>query len=71
MTRRTKVGLLILAIIALGGVLTLVGVLRHGFSARDEPTAIEAFVARRLRHLAVPRAARKMRNPIPLAPPVM
>ena len=71
MTRRTKVGLLILAIIALGGVLALVTVLRYGFSARDEPTAIEAFVARRLRHLAVPRAARKMRNPLPLTPEII
>ncbi len=71
MTIRTKVGLLIFAIIALGGVLALVNVLRYGFSARDEPTAIEAFVARRLRHLAVPRAARKMRNPIPLAPAIL
>ena len=71
MTRRTKVGLLILAIIALGGVLALVGILRHGFSARDDPTALEAFVARRLRHLAVPSAAQKMENPVPLTEEVL
>ncbi len=41
---------------------------QHGFSARDEPTAVEAFAARRLRHLSVPRAARDARNPVPLTP---
>ena len=66
MTRLTKVGLLIFAIIALAGVLALVGVLRYGFSARDEPTAAEAFIARRLRHFAVPSGARNMKNPVPL-----
>lgn len=39
--------------------------LQHGFSARDEPTAVEAFVARRLRHLSVPRGAREAKNPVP------
>ena len=66
MTRRTKVGLLIVAIVALGGVLAFSMILRHGFSARDEPTALEAFFARRVRHLAVPRAAREMTNPVKL-----
>ncbi len=66
MTRRTKVGLLLFAMVALGGVLAFSMVLRHGFSARDEPTAVEAFFARRVRHLAVPRAAREMTNPVKL-----
>ena len=48
MTRRTKVGLLIVAMVALGGVLAFSMVLRHGFRARDEPTALEAFIARRV-----------------------
>ena len=30
-------------------------ILSKGFSARDEPTAVEAFIARRLRLLAIPR----------------
>ncbi|MGD9724343.1 MAG: cytochrome c [Pirellulales bacterium] len=41
-----------------------VAAIRHGFSARDAPTAIEAFVARRVRLLAIPREARDKRNPI-------
>lgn len=66
MTGTTKVGLLIVAMAALGGVLAFSMVLRHGFSARDEPTALEAFFARRVRQLAVPRAAREMENPLKL-----
>jgi mono/diheme cytochrome c family protein len=36
----------------------------RGFSAREEPTAVEAFVARRLRSFATPRAARNEQNPV-------
>jgi mono/diheme cytochrome c family protein len=38
-------------------------VIRHGVSARDQPTQGEIFVARRLRHLAIPLAARQMSSP--------
>ncbi len=44
---------------------------QRGFSARDEPSAVEAFAARRLRHLSVPRAKREARNPVPLTPQVL
>ena len=71
MRTRTKVGLVIVLGIALLGVLGVVLMLRHGFSARDEPTAAEAFLARRLRHLAVPRSARAMQNPVPLTEEVL
>jgi mono/diheme cytochrome c family protein len=40
-------------------------VVRRGVSARDEPTAVERVVARRLRHLAVPRHQRDAVNPVP------
>jgi mono/diheme cytochrome c family protein len=43
-------------------------VVRHGVSARDQPTQAEIFVARRLRHLAIPMAARQMSNPQPATP---
>lgn len=56
--------LLLLAALIGAGVLTLL--VRHGFSARDEPWGVEAFVARRLRLLAIPAAAREMNNPIAL-----
>lgn len=71
MRRASKLGLafLLLAVLAVG-----VGVelfLEHGISARDEPTAAEAFVARRLRHLAIPQGEREARNPTPTTPEVL
>jgi len=43
-------------------------VISRGFSARAEPSAAEAFLARRLRRLAIPRAARDATNPVPASP---
>ena len=42
--------------------------LRHGFSAREEPWAIEAFVARHLRRLATGSSAQALVNPLPASP---
>jgi mono/diheme cytochrome c family protein len=55
----------------LGAALGLAAILRHGISARDEPTTAEACVARAIRHLAIPREARAAKNPVPLAPEVL
>ena len=38
------------------------------FSAREKPTALEAFVARRVRYLATPAAVREVRNPVETTP---
>lgn len=38
---------------------------RHGFSAREEPTAVEALLARRMRGWATPSVARSLSNPVP------
>ena len=46
-------------------------VVRSGFSARDQPSRLEAFVARRVRSLGVPSGASTARNPIPLTPEVL
>jgi Cytochrome C oxidase, cbb3-type, subunit III len=43
----------------------------RGVSARAQPSAPEAFVARRLCHLAIPRGARGQRNPVPLSSEVL
>ena len=61
-TSKVAIWVLVTAVAALfaAGWLTL----NHGFSARDEPTAVEAFLARRLRRMAVPRAAVQARNPV-------
>ena len=47
----------------LGGVLFWVS--QRGFSARDQPSRIEAVAARQLRRLATPPAARQMADPGP------
>ena len=42
-----------------------------GFSAKMESHPIEVFVARKIRHLAIPLEERNAQNPIPLSPDVM
>lgn len=42
--------------------------LSHGFSAREKPWAVEAFVARRLRHLATGFDVKGMENPLAPSP---
>ena len=73
-TSKTKV---IKAGIAIASVLLLAlfglgwGIVSRGFSARDDPSFVEAFVARRVRKLGTPRAARDLRNPVPETPEVL
>ncbi len=38
-----------------------------GFSAKTEPHALEIFMARQIRHLAIPIEQRNARNPVPLS----
>jgi mono/diheme cytochrome c family protein len=67
----SKLAKLVFAVLGLGlllGVWGIASLLRHGFSARDQPTRVEVFVARRLRHLAAPRGARQTENPAPRTP---
>lgn len=41
---------------------------RHGFSARTEPSAIETFMATTARKLAVPSVYKNLQNPLPASP---
>jgi mono/diheme cytochrome c family protein len=43
----------------------------HGFSARGKPSLLEAALARRVRYLATPRAARDAGNPVGATPEVL
>jgi mono/diheme cytochrome c family protein len=52
----------VLAALVAAGALVLVA---GGVSARPEPSAAEAWIARRLRSLAIPPSARAERNPVP------
>ena len=66
--RARTIAVVIVGLLLVGGVAAAVVVIRHGFSARDEPTRAEAFVAQRLRHLAVPSRAKALQNPVALTP---
>ncbi len=71
MKTRTKLMLGVVATIALIGLCILASMLRHGLSARVQPTALEAALARSMRLLAMPRAARTAKNPVPLSDEVL
>ena len=62
-------------VVLLGGcVAGFIGVelmLENGFSAKDHPTFVDAFIARWWRRLAVPREERAARNPLPATPDVV
>ena len=57
---------LIVLLFVIAGVLWWIS--GRGFSARAEPSRIEAALALRLRGLATPRGARERRNPTPASP---
>jgi len=62
---------IVFVIMAVVGAAVLSAFLRQGLSARREPSAIETFVARRLRRLAIPPTAREAQNPVPATPQVL
>ena len=62
---RIKILVIVLGVLALAVLAAAGYVLSRGISARDEPSAAEAFLARRMRSLAVPRSARNQPNPVP------
>src|SRR5436190_5511215 len=68
-----RIHFILVTLLAMGGlILVLIAYIRtHGFSARTEPSAAEAFVARKVRSLAVPSKARNAVNPVPSSPEVL
>jgi mono/diheme cytochrome c family protein len=70
MRRNRVVWLLVLAgvILVLAGAVAAV---RRGFSARDQPSALESYVARNARKLVVSSKAGSKKNPFPLSPELM
>lgn len=71
MRRRTKYVVTLVVFTALLGTAVVAALLMHGFSARDEPWAVEAFIARRVRRLAIPRGGSMAKNPVPSTPEVL
>jgi mono/diheme cytochrome c family protein len=68
---RIRFQYVLLLLILVGIVGGVAYILSRGISARAEPSAAEAFIARRLRHLAIPRAARGAMNPVAASPEVL
>jgi mono/diheme cytochrome c family protein len=68
--RRTRV----LLLLALAVVILVLGTgvaVHHGFSARDQPSVLETYVARIARRLAVPSGAKSEKNPFTASPELM
>lgn len=58
-----KLMILLVVLAVLGGIYYAVRAMRHGLSARQAPPAAEVYVARMVRHYAIPSAAREAQNP--------
>ena len=69
--RRTRIVLAVVALAVAIGLIVFSSTLRRGFSAHDEPTVMEAMMARRMRTWAVPAGLRDRKNPVPLTPEVL
>ena len=64
---RLKHLIFLISLLVLGGIAYCSFVLlKHGFSARAKPLWIEAVVAKNVRRLAIPSAAKELKNPIKL-----
>lgn len=70
MRRRTAVIWLVVVALVAASVYGLV-LIRHGFSARDNPSRFEAAMAISMRKLAIPAGAREQKNPFRPTPEVL
>ena len=66
---KVAIVLLVIGLIGMGAVLWWM--LQHGFSARDQPAQAEIWIARRLRHLAIPAGQRSALNPVAISPEIL
>lgn len=54
----------VIAALVVLAIISAVITIHHGFSARDNPSAVETIVAQTARKLAVPAKAKNMKNPV-------
>jgi mono/diheme cytochrome c family protein len=71
MRKRSKIMALLVLIVVVAGLTLWWAKAAGGFSAREEPTAVEAAMARRMRSMSMPSRAKEMPNPVPASPEVL
>jgi len=71
MRRRTKAALVAVTVTLAVVIAFFVSMLRYGFSAHDDPTAMEAMMAKSMRHWSVPSDLRDAKNPVAVTPAVL
>ncbi len=71
MPKKKKLLLWVVLLFAVAVIAQGLALIRHGFSARDTPSALETYVARTMRKLAVPSSARNQKNPFAATPEVL
>ena len=64
MKRVLVILIIVVAVVGIGG-LAFLKIAAGGFSAKEEPTAIEKFAARSARRLAAPNSVKSRQNPVP------
>ncbi len=68
MTRRRKITLTVASFVLVLLGYSISAILRHGFSAREKPSSVEAFLAGHARRIATPSDAKTRRNPFAPSP---
>ena len=71
MRRRTKTAGIVVALLGILAVAAVMPTMRRGFSALDEPPAVEVLLAGTMRRLSVPSDLRDRRNPLPATSEVL
>ena len=69
--RKSAIALALVVVLVYGGVLLYPKLVSHGFSAREDPWAIEASLARHLRRLAIGSDAKALENPLSATPALL
>lgn len=69
--RKRTVVLAVLTSVVVAAIVYGLVLIRHGFSARDNPSRLEALLATRMRRWAMPAGAREQKNPVANSPAVL
>ena len=62
--RKQPVVLVVLTLVVVAAIVYGLVLIRHGFSARGNPSRLEALLATRMRRWAMPAGAREQKNPV-------